>query len=176
MSFPDQTMTCPGWERAFIPEDLCPCQGWTPPVPVAAGLPLCQPFPPQPESLKPLEEVSVPSVTGLGVRAPYDEDREVLARQMHGGAELMGLAGQRAHPSRILPWSTGACAASAGAAGPGHWAGAGAHLHGSMSCGGGGMAWGAEWLGGHLALTPEIPCQLSIALEHRGSPGSKAFP
>lgn len=30
-------------------------------------------------------------VTGLGVKAPYDEDNEVLARQMHGGVELMGL-------------------------------------------------------------------------------------
>lgn len=30
-------------------------------------------------------------MTGLGVKAPYDEDNEVLARQMHGGVELMGL-------------------------------------------------------------------------------------
>lgn len=93
-------------------------------------------------------------VTGLGVKAPYDEVNEVLSRQMHGGVELMGLAGQRVHPSRILPWSTGPCAASAEAAAPGHWTGAGAHLQDSMSRGGGGMASGSDWLGGHLALTP----------------------
>ncbi|XP_023782644.1 uncharacterized protein LOC111929315 [Cyanistes caeruleus] len=58
------------------------------------------------------------------------------------------------------------------AAGPGHWAGAGASLPCSMSCGGGGTASGADCLGGH----PEIPRQLSQIRNTRVPQGAKPFP